>query len=381
MLKLGDNIKKLRSERDLTQEQLADALGVSPQAVSRWENSTTYPDIELLPVIAGFFEITLDELMGMADFQDERQLQQIYDLHYANSSKGLVWEDIEMIRRELKHFPNNERLRFYLMHDLNRAWNNPRGPQGEVLPAEYREAFLPEAISLGEKLLAHCTDSYIRNSTTSLLATMYHETGDTEKAIQYAEKLPNLWNCRTTQMHRFYEGEERKKCLQEALDDFATAMLVNLEYLADLNCKDQGLTNPQRIEIIQKGIHIFETLFDRGDYLFHNCDIARHHRYIAALAMLDKDCGLALDHLEKAAECAVAFDTLPVTAKHTSLLFDSVEFNMLHTSKNYTHTSCHELLDKMNGGRYDAIRQEERFRAVLEKIKPYASSGHITAAH
>lgn len=61
-LKLGENLKKFRLQRELTQEQLADVLGVSAQAVSRWENGTTYPDITLLPTIASYFEITLDEL-------------------------------------------------------------------------------------------------------------------------------------------------------------------------------------------------------------------------------------------------------------------------------------------------------------------------------
>lgn len=50
-LKLGENLKKFRLQRELTQEQLADVLGVSAQAVSRWENGTTYPDITLLPTI------------------------------------------------------------------------------------------------------------------------------------------------------------------------------------------------------------------------------------------------------------------------------------------------------------------------------------------
>ena len=48
-LRIAENIKRLRQESQLTQAQLAERLGVSYQAVSRWENETTYPDIELLP--------------------------------------------------------------------------------------------------------------------------------------------------------------------------------------------------------------------------------------------------------------------------------------------------------------------------------------------
>lgn len=77
MLTLGNNIKKYRKGRKITQEQLAEVLGVSDQAVSRWENSTTYPDIELLPTIALYFGVTVDDLMGMEAFKDESDIADI----------------------------------------------------------------------------------------------------------------------------------------------------------------------------------------------------------------------------------------------------------------------------------------------------------------
>ena len=66
MIYLGINIKEYRLKRGYTQEQLAYELGVSSQTVSRWENGTTYPDIVMLPVMADFFNISIDKLMGYA---------------------------------------------------------------------------------------------------------------------------------------------------------------------------------------------------------------------------------------------------------------------------------------------------------------------------
>ncbi|MBP5245813.1 MAG: helix-turn-helix transcriptional regulator [Clostridia bacterium] len=63
-LALGEIIKTKRKERDLTQEEVAEAMGVSKAAVSKWENCDSYPDVTLLPQIAEFFEITIDELFG-----------------------------------------------------------------------------------------------------------------------------------------------------------------------------------------------------------------------------------------------------------------------------------------------------------------------------
>ena len=62
---IGSRIKTLRTERRLTQGQLALALGVTPQAVSRWEVERSYPDLELLPVIAAYFSVSTDFLLGV----------------------------------------------------------------------------------------------------------------------------------------------------------------------------------------------------------------------------------------------------------------------------------------------------------------------------
>lgn len=61
-LKIGEKIKAKRRERDLTQEELANILGVSKAAVSKWENEGSFPDITMLPQIAQLFHITIDEL-------------------------------------------------------------------------------------------------------------------------------------------------------------------------------------------------------------------------------------------------------------------------------------------------------------------------------
>jgi len=61
---ISENIKRLRREKKLTQEALADFIGISFQAVSKWECGDAYPDITLLPVIANYFGVTIDELLG-----------------------------------------------------------------------------------------------------------------------------------------------------------------------------------------------------------------------------------------------------------------------------------------------------------------------------
>lgn len=64
-LKLGATIKKLRTERGITQEELANKIGVSFQAVSKWETNTTTPDISIIPQLALFFRVSIDSLFAI----------------------------------------------------------------------------------------------------------------------------------------------------------------------------------------------------------------------------------------------------------------------------------------------------------------------------
>ena len=68
-LRIGENLKRLRREKDLTQEELAAHLGVSFQAISKWERGESYPDITILPALSNYFKISIDELVGMEEIK------------------------------------------------------------------------------------------------------------------------------------------------------------------------------------------------------------------------------------------------------------------------------------------------------------------------
>ena len=76
-MELGNQIKTLRTQRGITQETLADALNVSPQAVSKWERGTAMPDIQLLPDISSYFGVTIDELFALSD---ETRMERIQNM-------------------------------------------------------------------------------------------------------------------------------------------------------------------------------------------------------------------------------------------------------------------------------------------------------------
>lgn len=77
-LRLSENIARLRSEKNVTQEQLAAFIGVTKGAVSKWENASSLPDIATLPLLAAYFDVTVDELLGYAPQLDAEEIGRIY---------------------------------------------------------------------------------------------------------------------------------------------------------------------------------------------------------------------------------------------------------------------------------------------------------------
>ena len=72
-MNIGEVIKEYRIRRNLTQEELATKLNLTPQAVSRWETGISYPDIAMLPMVARVLQVSTDELVGLRPVASERK--------------------------------------------------------------------------------------------------------------------------------------------------------------------------------------------------------------------------------------------------------------------------------------------------------------------
>jgi len=135
----SEKFKQLRKARDLTQEEIADIFHVSPQSVSRWENGANYPDVELLPHIAIYFKVTLDELLGKDLIASEEKAKEyIRDIRNLLNS-GKLNDAIDLARKALKEYPLNKSLEYHLLQGLCTAEETPE--------------IKNEIIAIGEKIL------------------------------------------------------------------------------------------------------------------------------------------------------------------------------------------------------------------------------------
>lgn len=106
-LNLGNQIRLNRRRMNLTQEQLAEKFGTSPQAISHWEIGATYPDIEMLPMIASFFETLVDALLGVTEEEKEKrcsELQKSFEIAVRAKDVQETVEIMREIRRNLKDY-------------------------------------------------------------------------------------------------------------------------------------------------------------------------------------------------------------------------------------------------------------------------------------
>ncbi len=106
-LNFGNQIRLNRRRMNLTQEQLAEKFGTSPQAISRWEIGATYPDIEMLPMIASFFETSVDSLLGVTEEEKKKrcsELQKSFEIAVRAKDVQETVEIMREIRRNLKDY-------------------------------------------------------------------------------------------------------------------------------------------------------------------------------------------------------------------------------------------------------------------------------------
>ncbi len=317
-LDLGNNIRQLRRREKKTQEALAEVLGVTSQAVSRWESGGSYPDMNLIPSIANFFGVSIDELFGYKSDRDSRinaLAEEIDRMNDQNSGRDVcITECIALARSALVEFPGNEKLMVALASALLKAGSVRYGESHMIDPegyhvydtARHREfAEWNEAVTLYEKALQTLPCGYLRDRATDELSQLYLYLGEYEKGKSLAESAPSMWNSREFLRAYLCDGKQGVKAQSEALLVIirAGAQLI----LGITTGEQQHLSAREKAENISSAIQLFELVCPDGNF-------GRHYAYVASLEMLlslylwlDQRKDAAFAALDKAAEACSKF--------------------------------------------------------------------------
>lgn len=232
---IGERIKQLRYEKGLTQEEVAAHLGVSAQSISKWERGEGYPDIEMLPTLASYFNISIDGLVGMdAASGKYDELNSVWE---KNNRSELHKENIKLMNDALKTFPNDALLLVQLSTSLEKAGTTD----------EEKSDYLKESIKVQEQIIRYCDDCEVRGATMYNICFSYLKNGEREKALEQAKKLPNLYKSRENALVTLLDGDEKNAVAKDALVPIAWSVSHHLTALAQTENNKTFLTKARQI--------------------------------------------------------------------------------------------------------------------------------------
>ena len=187
-ISIGKRIKELRRERHMTQEKLAERIGISFQAVSKWENGIALPDITLVPKLAQIFGVTTDELFAYNQREIRNEIERC-----VNEARKYIENDSEkgrkIIEGALRKHPENDILLNNLLYFLNYSTDPD------------------ETIRVASKLIDRTTDNSIRYDALRFLAYAYHAKGDMNSATAALEQLPQIYFTRFSEAAFILSGK------------------------------------------------------------------------------------------------------------------------------------------------------------------------------
>ena len=297
-LNLGNNIREFRRRNKITQETVADALGVTSQAVSRWEAGGSYPDMNLIPSIANFFDVTIDELFGYHNERESRidaLVSQIDTMKKKNNGVDTnLNETIALARNALLEFPGNERLMVCLASVLYTAGYSRYGEHHltdsegyDIYDTQRHTGYAEwvEAVTLYEKALLTLEDGEFRQVAVGELMQLYVNMGMYEKSLALAEKAPGIYSTKEYMRICACDGKERTQAYGQAILSMLHASAVLM--VQDVLAAKQNMTVSEKIRGIQGAIHLFDAVCTDGNYGEHNRLIARMYTQLSLYLWLD----------------------------------------------------------------------------------------------
>lgn len=314
-LNLGENIARLRRQKGLTQDELAAFLGVTKASVSKWETRQSMPDILLLPVIASFFDISTDELLGYEPQLSREQIKKIYQELADRFTSGTFEEAMaasrSLVRKYYSCYP--------FLLQICVLWLNHAD---QTQPAK-RPQLLEEIIALCRHIEQDCRTAGICSDAASLRAMVQLLLGSTQEVIETLEE-----SCSPFRLSRNNDILLIQAYLGHGNSDMANRFAQISMYLSLLSVIENAS--------LQLGIRCTdqsacEELLCRTDSMIKAFDLEQLHPNLSAVyfyqaALFCAGLGQnsrALGYLERFASCVRALFDKPVL--HGDRFFDCLD--------------------------------------------------------
>lgn len=332
---LAENIKRLRREKELTQEALAEHLGVTFQSISNWERGESYPDITILPELAQFFRVSTDDLLGMGKAQAQEKINGYLEL-YENLRFKDTSSVFEKFMQAIKDFPTDFSIGVRYMELLMCEKTTEDNALLEKVTKELSVIY--------ENIQNHCTDDSIRMWAKRLMCqhlhTKAHYTGNNEYQLE-AEKIlsemPDMINTKDYISTMLISDKQKH---YEACGNAVENNLFLLQNAVSHHCVyDDNFSAGYKIEAIRKMIDICNTIYTDGNYGKCWQNMIYNYGHLVYLYFSQGDTENALESLRLCAETAHRYDNMDEKTERTSQFFE----NTLYNKKLRGKTMCQRM--------------------------------------
>ncbi len=352
----GENLKSLRKQKNLTQERLADFLGVSFQTVSKWERGDTYPDITMLPEIASFFRVSVDELLGVNRAADEEEI--VSKLReYDNLTDGKMMTAI--ITPLKKKFPNDFRVLIRYLACLVHFSEDETSVDSEVK-------------AIYNNIQENCTDDRIRIKAKRAIIEHYRNLYEINKDGLYMEKcqeiiseMPDMRDSR--EMFSFYpEGSaEKDENIRNTLEEqFLLLHTVYSHYFF----YDERFSDEWALSAFQKELDFLNFVYDDGNYGKMWRTVMYNYGHLGVRYAKLGENEKAIENFRKMCSLAIEFDSMDTITTMHSVMFEGKKFDKRTLGSTYVAKGQmkHLLLNRYPLS--DEFRASDEFKELIKMV-------------
>lgn len=297
-LQLAANIAELRHKSKITQGELADFLGVTKASVSKWENGQSYPDITLLPTLASYFNISIDQLIGYEAQMTKARIKETYH-ELSSSFANLPFEQVmtrthELVKEYYSCYPLLMQIIVLWINHLNLA-----GSEGR------QKIILKNILELCERIITESDQATLASDAVVLKAWVQIQLRETQAAIQSLEEILD-----PKRLTRQSDGLLVQAYLMNGEPDKAEknvqiSMLMNLFVLLSSGAQylSMQLMNPGRAELIIEKLEKLMEIFE-ADKIQSNTALAFYYQAAVFYCSQQRKTE-ALDQLKRFAGCSI----------------------------------------------------------------------------
>lgn len=342
----GQTIKTLRREANMTQENLAELLSISPQAVSRWETDVAMPDISLLPPLANLFNVTTDYLLGMETYQKDlrkAEFDKAFHEYWNHDDKA---KNYQIAVHAVAEYPGNmEYLEWLASAEYYVAI--------PTLDNNEYARLLESSAKHYKIVLDNTKDSKLYNKALFGIVLALSRNQKKEEAKEYA-LLEKDEEKRDELLCWCLEGEERKKLCQHITNTNLNRFLLQLK------------SGQDSIEVYDAVEQILNIMFPDGNFQYYHNTLQYNSISKAFHFCRAKQYDRVIEELKKARYHAEEMTKInhQKIIKFTAPLFSLIEEE--HPITDSDTTDVDDFISCLNNNRcFDPIREREDFKALI----------------